>query len=69
MCHLLVRAAMTRRNQYFTPEDDDEGGSDYKELESPVIEAGTLAIRPDQTAAVPCNYRLQPNPYTETISF
>lgn len=41
---------MTRRTQYFTPEEDDEGENVYKELESPEIEPGTLAIQPDPSS-------------------
>lgn len=41
---------MTRRTQYFSP-DDDETENDYKELESPEIETGTLAIDPEQSTS------------------
>lgn len=40
---------MIRRTQYFSP--DDEGESDYKELESPEIETGTLAIGSEPSLA------------------
>lgn len=36
------------RTQFFSPDDDE---SDYRELESPEIETGTLAINPEPSTS------------------
>ncbi|KAL5278949.1 SNX21 family protein [Megaselia abdita] len=62
-----MRAAMTRRTQYFSPDDDDEADIEYRELESPEIETGTLAIQPEPSAASSSDKDLWTkgmNPYT-----